>query len=283
MNDIGTGASANVLGIAIAALDMDRTVDRVAQALRERQRGYICLTGVHGVVEAQRDPRLASIYSASIMNVPDGMPTVWVGRWQGHASMRRVTGPDLMLEILRRKQFEGYTHYLYGGKAGVAEELRAELTRRFPWARIVGTYTPPFRELLPEEEEQLIADVRMLKPDMIWVGIGTPKQERFMHSYLSRLDTTLMFGVGAAFDFHTGRIRDCADWIKRAGLQWLHRLMQDPRRLWKRYLRTNPVFLWSIALQLTGLRSYRTAIAVQHKPKHTGMKTRVAHKVAANR
>jgi N-acetylglucosaminyldiphosphoundecaprenol N-acetyl-beta-D-mannosaminyltransferase len=129
----------------------------------------------------------------------------------------------------------------------------------------VGTYTPPFRDLNAEEEESLIARVRELKPDIIWVGISTPKQERFMHRYLHRLDTTIMFGVGAAYDFHTGRIQDAPQWVKTIGMQWLHRLMQDPRRLWKRYLRNNPAFLWHMALELSGLRHYPPAARV-HPP-----------------
>jgi N-acetylglucosaminyldiphosphoundecaprenol N-acetyl-beta-D-mannosaminyltransferase len=161
-----------------------------------------------------------------------------------------------MLEIFRRKEFAGYTHFLYGGEENVAEQLRVRMTSRFPWARIVGTYTPPFRDLNAEEEDALIARVRELKPDVIWVGISTPKQERFMHRYLPLLDTTLMFGVGAAYDFHTGRIHDAPQWIKTIGMQWLHRLVQDPRRLWKRYLRNNSSFLWHIALQLSGIREY---------------------------
>jgi N-acetylglucosaminyldiphosphoundecaprenol N-acetyl-beta-D-mannosaminyltransferase len=249
---------ANVLGVQVEALDMERAVARVGDALSEHRKGYVCLIGVHGTMEAQRNPGLAAAYAGSMMTVPDGMPTVWVGHWQGHRCMQRVAGPDLMLEIFRRKEFAGYTHFLYGGKEGIAEELSASFKRRFPWAHIVGTCTPPFRELSHDEEEDLIATIRELKPDIIWVGISTPKQEQFMSRYLPRLETRLMFGVGAAFDFHTGRIQDCAEWIKRAGLQWLHRLMQDPRHLWRRYLRNNPAFLWRIALQLTGLRRYST-------------------------
>jgi N-acetylglucosaminyldiphosphoundecaprenol N-acetyl-beta-D-mannosaminyltransferase len=147
----------------------------------------------------------------------------------------------------------------------VAEQLRERFTRRFPWARIVGTYTPPFRDLNAQEERSLIARVRELKPDIIWVGISTPKQERFMHRYLRLLDTTLMFGVGAAYDFHTGRIQDAPQWVKTIGMQWMHRLLQDPRRLWKRYLRNNPAFLWHIALQLSGLRQY-PATRVEYLP-----------------
>ena len=147
-------------------------------------------------------------------------------------------------------EFAGCTHFLYGGKRGVAEDLRDNLLRRFPWARIVGTHTPPFRDLTLEEEDSLAARIHALKPDMIWVGISTPKQERFMMRFLPLLDSTLMFGVGAAFDFHTGRIQDAPRWVKRAGLQWLHRLIQDPRRLFWRYCRNNSAFLWHIALEL---------------------------------
>jgi N-acetylglucosaminyldiphosphoundecaprenol N-acetyl-beta-D-mannosaminyltransferase len=231
-------------------------VTRVAEELEGRRNGYVCLIGVHGIMEAQRDPNLAQVYARATLMVPDGTPTVWVGRWQGFRKMQRVAGPDLMLEIFRRKEFAGRAHFLYGGKAGVAEELRERLTQRFPWARIVGAYTPPFRDLTLEEEESLTARIREAKPDIIWVGISTPKQERFMMRLLPSLDSTLMFGVGAAFDFHTGRIKDSPQWVKQAGLQWLHRLIQEPRRLFWRYLRNNSTFLWHITLQLTGLRTY---------------------------
>lgn len=257
-----TPAYASVLGIKVDALDMERTLTRIGQALSEQTKGYVCMVGVHGIMEAQRLSGLADTYAKSLLALPDGMPTVWVGHWQGCRKMRRVAGPDLMLEVFRRKKFAGYTHFLYGGKTGVADELATTLTRRFPWTRIVGTYTPPFRDLSQAEEMQLIETIRDRKPDIIWVGISTPKQEQFMRQYLPMLETTLMFGVGAAFDFHTGRIKDCADWIKRASLQWLHRLIQDPRHLWRRHLRNNPAFMWGIALQFLGLRKYSTAQAV---------------------
>jgi N-acetylglucosaminyldiphosphoundecaprenol N-acetyl-beta-D-mannosaminyltransferase len=260
MNMYKPGRSINVLGVLIEALNMEGAVSRVADALRERQRGYVCMIGVHGIMEAKRNADLAAIYADALITVPDGMPTVWMGRLHGHKPMERVPGPDLMLEIFARKEFAECTHYLYGGKEGIAEELSAELTRRYPWVRIVGTYTPPFHELSQEEEEDFITTIHELKPDIIWVGIGAPKQERFMAKYLPQLDTTLMFGVGAAFDYHTGRIHDCADWIKRAGLQWFDRLLQDPRHLWWRYLRNNPAFMLHIALQLTGLKTYTTTM-----------------------
>lgn len=256
MNPESMYKTAKVLGISVEPLDMESAVARVKEELENRRKGYVCLLGVHGIMEAQRDPDLAQIYASAALKVPDGAPTVWVGRRQGFHDMQRVAGPDLMLEVFRRREFANCTHFLYGGKESVAGDLLETLTRRFPWVRITGTYTPPFRELTHEEEESLAAHVNELKPDMIWVGISTPKQERFMARFLPLLDSTLMFGVGAAFDFHTGRIKDSPTWVKRAGLQWLHRLIQDPRRLLWRYLRSNSAFLWHITLELTGLRTY---------------------------
>jgi exopolysaccharide biosynthesis WecB/TagA/CpsF family protein len=247
---------ANVLGVHVEALNMDRAVSRVTEILESSEKGYVSVVGVHGIMEAQRNPRLETIYAQSAITIPDGMPTVWVGWLQGCRQMERVAGPDLMLEICRSPKLAGYSHFFYGGEPGVAEKLAANLKQWFPWLRICGTFTPPFRELYPEEEDALVAKIRTLKPDVVWVGMSTPRQEAFMHRYLPKLDTRLMFGVGAAFDFHTGRIKDAPKWVKHAGLQWLHRLVQDPHRLWRRYLRNNPVFLWQIMLQLTGMRTY---------------------------
>jgi N-acetylglucosaminyldiphosphoundecaprenol N-acetyl-beta-D-mannosaminyltransferase len=246
----------NVLGVEIDAVNMEGALARIADDLDSGRKGYVCLAGVHGVMEAQRDFSVAEAFAGAALVAPDGMPTVWVGRCQGHAAMERVFGPDLMLEVMRGEEFRDCRHFLCGGKPGVAEELRDTLIRRFPWLRIVGTYTPPFSPFSEQEERDFVETVNAMRPDIVWVGISTPKQERFMRRYLPRLDTKLMFGVGAAFDFHTGRIQDCADWIKRCGLQWLHRLMQDPKHLWKRYMKNNPLFVMAIVGQLAGLRSY---------------------------
>lgn len=247
---------ANVLGIDVDAIDMERALEHVSALLQSTRKGYICAAGVHGIMEAQRSEEVFHAYAGSEMTIPDGMPLVWVGHFQGHTSMQRVTGPDLMREIFRREEFNNVTHFFYGGQPGIAEELKKTLKKQFPWSKIVGTYTPPFRDLSRVEQEEFTKNIRKLKPDIIWVGISCPRQELFMARTLADLDTKLMFGVGAAFDYHTGRIRDCAEWIKRAGLQWLHRLAQDPRRLWRRYLRNNPAFLWQITWQLFGLRKY---------------------------
>lgn len=248
--------AANVLGVDVDTIDVERALRHVSALLQNDCKGYICAAGVHGVMEAQRSEALLQAYANSEMTIPDGMPLVWVGHMQGHVSMQRVTGPDIMREIFLRKEFANVTHFFYGGRPGIADELREKMKKRFPWTRIVGTYTPPFRDLTAYEEEEFAAEIRRLKPDIIWVGISCPRQELFMARHLPGLETKLMFGVGAAFDYHTGHIRDCSAWIKRAGLQWLHRLAQDPRHLWRRYLRNNPAFLWQITWQLFGLRHY---------------------------
>jgi N-acetylglucosaminyldiphosphoundecaprenol N-acetyl-beta-D-mannosaminyltransferase len=185
------------------------------------------------------------------------MPTVWMGHLQGHPEMRRVYGPDLMLRVCQLTQSGNFTHFLYGGAPGVAETLKTRLEQQFPGLKIVGSWSPPFRPLTQEEEDTLVRRVAELSPDIFWVGLSTPKQERFMADYWQKLSATLFFGVGAAFDFHAGRVRQAPRWMQRSGLEWLFRLVCEPRRLWKRYLKNNPLFLWRAFLQCSGLRKYR--------------------------
>jgi len=245
---------ADVLGVKVSAVNMELSLKLAENWIANSKPGYVCVTGVHGVMEAQKDPGLRSILNEAAINLPDGMPMTWVGRLQGFRFMDRVFGPDFMTAMCRLSVERGYRNFLYGGRPGVAEELRENLHRRFPGLLVVGTYTPPFRTLSPEEEEELAAQVAHAKPHILWVGLSTPKQERFMAQFAHRLQGPLLVGVGAAFDYHTGSIRDCSGWIKRAGLQWLHRLAQDPKRLWKRYLLNNPAFLWRITWQLLSLK-----------------------------
>lgn len=247
---------ADVLGVKVSAVNMHRAVELADQWIEAATPGYICVTGVHGVMEAQRNSTLLQILNHAALNTPDGMPMSWVGRLQGYSNMDRVFGPEFMYSMCQLSLGRGYRHFLYGGQPGVAEQLQATLEKQFPGLQVVGTYTPPFRSLNPEEEEALLHQVQDAKPHILWVGLSTPKQEHFMAQYVQRLRVPLLVGVGAAFDYHTGKIRDCSPWIKRAGLQWLHRLAQDPKRLWWRYLRNNPSFVWNIALQLLRLRRY---------------------------
>ena len=254
---------ANILGINVSAINMAKAVELAELCISTGNRGYVCVTGVHGVMEAQHAPDLRAILNEAFINTPDGMPMSWVGRLQGFKSMGRVYGPDFMAEMCRISTQRSYTHFLYGGNEGVAELLAKRLADRFVGCRIVGTYTPPFRPLNASEEENLHRIVNAAKPDVFWIGLSTPKQERFMARYIDTLDVKLMVGVGAAFDIHTGRIKDAPAWMKLGGLQWLHRLLQEPKRLGPRYLTNNPRFLWSIARQF--LRAPRDRNSVTYK------------------
>jgi N-acetylglucosaminyldiphosphoundecaprenol N-acetyl-beta-D-mannosaminyltransferase len=246
----------SILGVRVHATRMDRAVSRIESLLANSDKGYVCVTGVHGIMESQGDPDLKRIINHSVLTIPDGRPTVWVGWLRGFFKMRQVTGPDMMLKIFGLSAEKGYTHFFYGGNTGVADELKNALTQNFPGAKVVGTYTPPFRPLNSDEEAELIRSVRELKPDFFWVGLSTPKQERFMDEYISKLDTKLMLGVGAAFDIHTGRIKDAPYWMKFAGVQWCHRIYQDPSRLWRRYFVNNPRFVYHLILESLGLARY---------------------------
>lgn len=246
----------NVLGVSVSGMDLQIAVQAVLAAAREKRKGYICVTGVHGVSEAQDDPAFRRILNGSFLNTTDGMPLVWLGRRALDQKIERVYGPDFMLEIFAATQKLPFRHFFYGGAPGVAGELKASLENRFPGVQIVGTYTPPFRPLNATEEAALTAQVRQAQPDMMWVGLSTPKQERFMAEYLPKLDVTLMAGVGAAFDFHSGRVQQAPRWIQQSGFEWFYRMCCEPRRLARRYLVNNPKFLWRIAGQLSGLRKY---------------------------
>jgi N-acetylglucosaminyldiphosphoundecaprenol N-acetyl-beta-D-mannosaminyltransferase len=246
----------NILGVGVSALNME-TALREAQILLDRGgQGYVCVTGVHGIMEAQSDAAFRGILNHSFLTTPDGMPTVWLGHIHGFKQMERVYGPDFMLGLCERSVDRGYRHFLYGGKPGVAEELRAALTERFPGLKIVGTYTPPFRPLTDEEENDLRTQLEASQADVLWCGLSTPKQERFMAQYCHRMPVKLMIGVGAAFDLLSGNLMEAPDWMKKAGLQWLYRLIKEPRRLWRRYLLNNPKFAWLTFLQLTGLKGF---------------------------
>lgn len=243
----------NILGVGVHATHMEAAVKALVALADAKAKGYVCVSGVHGVMESQTSEELRAIHNHSFLTVPDGMPTVWVGRLRGHKTMSRVYGPDLMLALCDATRHTGHTHFLYGGKEGVADELKAELETRFPGICISGTYSPPFR---PLNEQEFAALRERCEADFFWVGLSTPKQERFMAAQLDTLPVHAMLGVGAAFDLHTGRMIDAPDWMKRAGLQWLHRLAQEPRRLARRYLVNNPLFIAKICGQFLGLKRY---------------------------
>lgn len=246
----------NVLGVGISAVSLDQARQLVLEARDRLRLGYVCATGVHGVSEAQRDPAVRRALNAGWLNVPDGMPLAWLGRWHGHRQVTRVYGPDLMLAVCDAGRAAGLTHYFWGGAPGVPERLREELTRRFPGLRVVGVLSPPFRPLTADEAAALRAEVAAKRPDVLWVGLSTPKQELFMAAHWAQLDAGVLVGVGAAFDFLSGHVKQAPRWMQRSGLEWLFRLAVEPRRLWRRYLVNNPLFVVRLLLQATGLRRY---------------------------
>jgi N-acetylglucosaminyldiphosphoundecaprenol N-acetyl-beta-D-mannosaminyltransferase len=246
----------NVLGVGLSVLNLESALAEMTGAISARRKGYICVTGVHGVIEAQSDESFRKILNNAFLCTPDGMPMVWMGKIHGHPEMRRVYGPDLMLEVCAWSENNPCRHFFFGGAPGVAELLAEKLKARFPKLDVAGTYTPPFRALNAAEEAELREKIRAARVDILWVGLSTPKQEKFMAEYLPKLDATLMVGVGAAFDFLSGRVKQAPRWMQRSGLEWFYRLCSEPRRLAGRYFKNNPLFVAKVAMQLSGLKKY---------------------------
>ncbi len=253
-------ATVNILGVAVSSQSLvEVAADVVRRATADkpaRPPQYVCATSVHGLVEAARDPSFRAILNRAALVVPDGMPLVWFGRSHGRRTMSRVYGPDLMWEVCRRTDRLPVRHFLYGGAPGVAEDLRARLRAVFPALRVVGVYSPPFRELSDTELTEVAERINASGADIVWVGLSTPKQERWMAAVRDRLRARVLLSVGAAFDFHARRVRQAPRWMQGAGLEWLFRLSQEPRRLWRRYAYNNPVFLGLAMLQLAGLKKF---------------------------
>lgn len=246
--------SAEILGVPVAAVNIDSAARQIESWLDSKTQTYVCVTGVHGIIESQKDERLKKIHRDAGMCVPDGMPTVWVGRFYGHKKMRRVYGPDLMMELLKRSVGKNYKHFFYGGAEGVAEKLRDKLLEQMPGLNVAGVHSPPFRPLTELEEKKLGDIMDSSKPDIIWVGLSTPKQEKWMASHIGKLNATVMVGVGAAFDFHAGLLKQAPRWVQKLGLEWLFRLCAEPKRLWRRYFYIVPSFLFLISLQILRLK-----------------------------
>ncbi|MGH7558403.1 MAG: WecB/TagA/CpsF family glycosyltransferase [Gemmatimonadota bacterium] len=235
-----------ILGVHVSAIDIPTALATIEEWIAVGHRDYVCVSGVHGVMESSRDPALLDIHNAAGLVTPDGMPLVWICHWRGHPEVQRVYGPDLMLRLCERSEGQGYRHFLYGGAEGVADLLAERLKERFPGLEIVGTFCPPFRPLTPDEDAEVVERIRTSRPHVVWVGLSTPKQERWMHAHVDLLEGPVLIGVGAAFDFHAGLKRQAPGWMQRTGLEWLFRLLSEPRRLGRRYLVNNPLFIWSV-------------------------------------
>lgn len=250
MSEAPVGATiprVDVLGVGVSAITMDDALHHIERWIEADAREYVCITTVHGIMESRRDPALRQVMNSSGLTTPDGMPLVWLAHRAGHARVTRVYGPDLLLEMSALAAEKGYRFFFYGGAEGVPEELATKLAARFPGLDVVGCLSPPFGALSPEEDEEIVGTINAAKPDMVWVGLSTPKQEHWMAGHVGRVDAKVMVGVGAAFDFHSGRKRQAPSWMQRSGLEWLFRLMQEPRRLGRRYVVYNSQFLYQLA------------------------------------
>ena len=247
----------NILGVNVSPLDMSTAVGTIARWIEARQSHYVTVTPAHAVMDAYADADLRRIFNASGMTTPDGMAIVWLLRLHGHRQVSRVYGPDLMLEVCCSGLAKGYRHYLYGGGEGAAELLAQTLMQRLPGLQVAGTYTPPFRDMTDSEDEEAVERINAAGPDLVWVGLSTPKQERWMAAHVGRVKAPVMVGVGAAFDFLSGRKPQAPRWVQQSGLEWLFRLATEPKRLWPRY-RKYPAFIFLAALQLLGVRQFPT-------------------------
>jgi N-acetylglucosaminyldiphosphoundecaprenol N-acetyl-beta-D-mannosaminyltransferase len=249
---------APVLGVPLAVTDYDRTLDWIDAAVALGAREYLCVAAVHTVMESREDEALREAVDRAAFTVPDGQPLAWALRKLGHDIDARVYGPELMDRACARAAGGGQRHYLYGGRDERAlAQLAANLLGRHPQLQLAGGYSPPHRELSDAELDEVAARINAAAPDVVWVGIGVPKQEKWMATMRDRLDAPVLIGVGAAFDFHAGLVAQAPAWMQRRGLEWLFRLVQEPGRLWKRYARHNPRFVAGFAKQWASHRRGR--------------------------
>jgi N-acetylglucosaminyldiphosphoundecaprenol N-acetyl-beta-D-mannosaminyltransferase len=246
----------NVLGVGISLINMPLALERLAAWIDGRDRQYVNVCTVHTVMECRRDATLRRIVNAAGMTTPDGMPLVWLSRLGGHRYVSRVYGPDLMLAELAASNRTGHRHFFYGGRDEVATRLAVVMREKFPGIRIVGTFSPPLGTAAELCTPEAAALINAAEPDVVWVGVSSPKQEFWMACMRPLLEAPVLIGVGAAFDFHTGTVRQAPRWMQRSGLEWAFRLSQEPRRLWRRYLIDNPWFLFELARQKLGLKRY---------------------------
>jgi N-acetylglucosaminyldiphosphoundecaprenol N-acetyl-beta-D-mannosaminyltransferase len=247
-----------ILGVPVSMVDYDRTIAVMDQLIDRRERGYVCVAPVHSLMVAQGDHEMLAALRGATMVVADGMPVVWAANLLGERLEDRVYGPELMQRYSAHSARRGFRVWLYGGRdQGSLVQLALSLRRRHPGIQVVGGYSPPFRTLRADEEDDVVRQINEARADVLWVGIGVPKQEKWMARMRERLDVPVMCGVGAAFDFHSGRVSMAPTWMQEHGLEWLYRTAQEPRRLLGRYLSTNPRFVAAFARQYVRERRRR--------------------------
>lgn len=238
----------DILGVDIAAIDMKWLLEFTTAHIYELSGDYICVSNVHTTVTAYEDKEYKEIQNGGILAIPDGGPLSSVGRRRGAKDMSRTTGPSYMGEIIKESEEKGWKHFFYGSTQETLDKLKEELNKSYPGLDIVGMYSPPFRVMTEEEDKGIINEINMASPDFLWVGLGAPKQERWMAAHQGKVKG-LMVGVGAAFDYYAGNIERAPEWMQKTNLEWLYRLLQDPKRLFKRYLITNSKFIWNAIIR----------------------------------
>lgn len=241
-----------VVSLDVDVVTLDSVIERCV-TIAENGGGYVCFSTVHMVMEGHDDPSFASIVNDANMVVPDGMPLVWMQKRQGNAEASRVRANDLMTELCKFAEANGRSVGFYGAAPEVIDDIKKRIAREMPNLKVAYAYSPPYRALTEDEDVEITDEINRTKPDFLFVGLGCPKQERWMNAHRERL-STVSLGVGASFDFFAGNVRECPPWIGRLGLEWLYRLTQEPKRLWRRYLILNPRFMALAAKQLIGGR-----------------------------
>jgi N-acetylglucosaminyldiphosphoundecaprenol N-acetyl-beta-D-mannosaminyltransferase len=244
-----------ILGVKVHALTMAATLEQILEWINHRQPHYICCVPAHSIMDCVDSPEIRKVFNTSGLNTPDGMAIVWLLRCMGNR-VERVYGPDLLVNACAYGLPHGWSHYFYGAAPAVLEGLVLSLQNRFSGLDVAGFESPPFRPLTEEEKGSVIERIKSSKPDILWVGLGSPRQEEWMAEFVGLLDVPVLIGVGAAFDFLSGNKKQAPHWIQRSGLEWLYRLINEPRRLWRRYLINYPRFILLLILSALGLKSY---------------------------
>ena len=257
----------NILGVQVSALTLPLATTTMQRWIADGERHYVCITGVHGVMESQRDRELMDIHNAAGMVTPDGMPLVWMSHRLGRPEVERVYGPDLMRAMCAISAVKGYRNFLYGSRPSTLGNLGAAITGAYPGLPLAGCLSPPFRALTQAENDAEIAQINAARPDIVWVGLSTPKQERWMACNRHRLDAAVLVGVGAAFDFLAGEKPQAPRWMQRHGLEWAFRMASEPRRLAGRYLRNNPAFVLRAASQLLMPARFPQSLAAERSAR----------------
>lgn len=238
----------NILGVDIAAINMEWLIKYLNANITKLSGDYLCVSNVHTTVTAYEDEEYCKVQNGGIMAIPDGGPLSSVGQKRGFKNMKRTTGPSLMEEVFKISASRGYRHYFYGSTDETLEKLYSVLTEIYPGIQIAGMYSPPFRPMTKEEDKAIVERINETNPDFVWVGLGAPKQEKWMAAHQGKING-LMVGVGAGFDYHAGNIDRAPEWMQKSNLEWVYRLLQDPKRLFKRYLNTNTKFIWNAMIK----------------------------------